>query len=76
VTDQQLLALLTGILARREPSLLAAFVGEDATLTSDQREEIRLVVADELLQFGLDDDQDHTSYGRLLEDLIDLLGRL
>lgn len=43
-------------------------------LTGDEREALRGVVLDELLDNGLDPDDEPTAWGQKLEDLIDWLG--
>jgi hypothetical protein len=45
-------------------------------LDDGTREKLRLAVADELLDNGLDEAGGHTDYGLELEDVIDLLGHL
>jgi hypothetical protein len=67
---------LTTILERRAPALvLRLSQARGARLDEDTREEIRLVIADERLEFGLDDREEHNDNGRQLEDVIDYIGR-
>jgi hypothetical protein len=69
--------LLEAIVERHRPDLrvrveqLGVVAADDATI-----QELQLVVADELLDAGLDANGEHNAYGRQLEDLIDALSRL
>jgi hypothetical protein len=63
------------IVARRRPELvwLADQLGT-YSLTSDEREDLRGVIAEELLEVGLDEQDQPTPKGLALERLIDLIG--
>ena len=67
-------ALLRDIIERRRPSLanVVASLGQ-VPLSEDQREELRLALADELTERGLQLDGEPSSYGLSVDDLI---GRL
>lgn len=60
--------------ARRPELLLLVHVLKTAGLTQEQRESLRGVIADELSEAGLGDNDEPNSYGLVLEDLIDWLG--
>jgi hypothetical protein len=49
---------------------------QSAVLTNDQREELRQILTDELMETGLGDDDEPNERGLLLEELIDKLGHL
>lgn len=70
-------ALLSEVLWKREPSLVGVVASlQDIQLTADQREELRQVVTDELMETGLRHDDEPNERGLLLEELIDRLGHL
>jgi hypothetical protein len=54
--------------------IVASF--QSAELTNDQREELRQILTDELMETGLGDDDEPNERGLLLEELIDKLGHL
>jgi hypothetical protein len=73
----KLSALLSEVLWKRDPSLVGVVASlQDIQLTADQREELRQMVTDELMETGLRDDDEPNERGLLLEDLIDRLGHL
>lgn len=62
------------IVKRRNSELLSfPFFSTRFGLTEDQREEIREVLADELVEYGLKKDSEPNEYGLFVENLIDLL---
>ncbi len=70
-------ALLREVLLRRSPSL--AYLVDSLSvvpLTLEQREEMRLTLADEMLDVGLEENGEPNKLGRNLDDLIGLLGKL
>jgi hypothetical protein len=70
------LQLLRHIVASRRPDLLETTEAIGSRRLSTQtREELRGVVADELCDKGLDENDAPTKYGMALEALIDSLGR-
>jgi len=75
--EAELMGLLRGIATRRGPALVH-LLEQDLMIGLDEESKVRLqlLVADELLEAGLDASQEHTSYGRLLEEIIDMIGRL
>jgi hypothetical protein len=67
--------LLREIISRGSPSsvtLVDALL--ERRLTDDERDELRQVVADELVSEGLRDDDEPNEYGHRLERFIDALG--
>jgi len=65
------------IVKRRNPEMLSfPFFSTRFGLTEDQREEIREVLADELVEYGLKKNSEPTEYGLLIENLIDLLDQV
>lgn len=66
--------LLESVVQRRSPELqpLLSFLGQ-RRLTRSEREGLRGALADELVATGLDDEDEPTTYGLELDDLI---GRL
>jgi hypothetical protein len=66
--------LLREVVSRRSPeSLSVVDVLAQRRLTHDEREELRQIVADELVEHGLRDDEPN-EYGHRMERLIDALG--
>ena len=65
--------LLREVLDRRAPRLLP-IVERDGPISSDERERLRSIIADELVEHGLDGNDEHNEYGRALEDVIDFIG--
>ncbi|HEX6903868.1 MAG TPA: hypothetical protein VF789_29425 [Thermoanaerobaculia bacterium] len=67
--------LLRAVISRREPRLLKIVETlEKAPLTDEQREMLREVLADELCESGLRDDDEPNELGTRLDDLIGRLG--
>lgn len=68
LNERQLLARVVG---SREPALVAFVqkLGQEP-LKEEEREELRSVLADELCDRGLDDDDEPTVYGKALDDII------
>jgi hypothetical protein len=67
--------LLRDVVSRRSPAsvrLLDALA--ERRLTDDEREELRHIVADDLLERGLGVDDEPNEYGYRMERLIDALG--
>jgi hypothetical protein len=75
--DRRTLVVLREIVEKHRPELLAlvASIGTEP-LTEDSRDTLRIVVADELVDTGLDERHEHNQRGRMLEDLIDWLGHV
>jgi hypothetical protein len=63
--------LLERVIRSREPSLVPLLdrLGR-LSLTEEEREDLRSVLADELCERGLDEEDEPTSYGRALDDVI------
>lgn len=75
VNDRRI-ELMRTILSRRRPELLALLEAlSSRSLTDEDREVLRAVIADELVEYGLDSKDEPTPHGLFLEDLIDWLGR-
>jgi hypothetical protein len=73
----KLSALLSEVLWKRDPSMIGIVASfQSAELTNDQREELRQILTDELMETGLGDDDEPNERGLLLEELIDKLGHL
>jgi hypothetical protein len=72
----KLSALLSEVLWKRDPSMIGIVAFQSAVLTNDQREELRQILTDELIDTGLGDDDEPNERGLLLEELIDKLGHL
>jgi hypothetical protein len=73
----KLSALLSEVLWKRDPSMIGIVASfQSAELTNDQREELRQILTDELMDTGLGDDDEPNERGLLLEELIDKLGHL
>jgi hypothetical protein len=73
----KLSALLSEVLWKRDPSMIGIVASfQSAVLTNDQREELRQILTDELMDTGLGDDDEPNERGLLLEELIDKLGHL
>jgi hypothetical protein len=73
--DDRAKALLLEIVQRRDLSALF-LIDRLGSLSDDERETLRSVVADELVETGLGPDDEPNARGKVLEDLIDRLGRL
>jgi hypothetical protein len=68
-------ARLAQIVERGEPPAMSLLpLLEQRQLTEDERERLRGIVADELVERGLDDEDEPNTYGLELERLIDALG--
>ena len=67
--------LLRDVISRRSPKLLPLLdtVAQGA-LTNEEREELRGVVLDELVEHGLGEDDEPNEHGHTMERLIDALG--
>jgi hypothetical protein len=66
---------LAQIVERREPPAMSVLpLLEKRQLTEDERELLRGLVADELVERGLDEKDQPNAYGLELERLIDALG--
>jgi hypothetical protein len=76
LTDESLVRLISEVVLAREPAQLDV-VGQLRTrrLTEDEREAIREILADELLENGLGPDDEPNERGSLIETAIDWLGR-
>lgn len=63
--------LLERVIRSRKPSLAPRLdrLGH-SSLTEEEREDLRSVLADELCERGLDEEDEPTSYGRALDDVI------
>ena len=75
VTDKVITALIQDILRVRAPDklgLITRLPGQP--LSEDEREAVREVLADELLEEGLGPDEEPNERGRLVESAIDWLG--
>ena len=68
--------LLRTIVIERDPSLLGLvdILGEKP-ITDEQRETLRHLLMDEILEHGLRSDYEHNRYGIEIEDIIDRLER-
>lgn len=73
--NKRSIRLIRGIVAERRPDLvkLVDALPVDG-LSDDLREVLRGIIADELVDKGLSEDDEPTPYGLVLEDLIDWLG--
>ena len=67
-------ALLTGILARRDPDLLTVLDADEAART--EVEKVTTVLGAELAEYGFGSNSEPTAYGLLIEDLIDEVNRI
>lgn len=67
--------LLRQVIGRRDPAL-AAILESGRSLSDHERELLRSIIADELVERGLDERDEHTRYGQALEDVIDHIGHL
>jgi hypothetical protein len=76
-SDRDMLALLRRIIERRKPGLspLLNEIGRHR-VSDDEREMLRGVVADELVEAGLRPNDEPTAYGLALEAVIDWLGHV
>lgn len=73
-SDQQ--SILEG-LSSADPSLRPIISGIGVrSLTYEEREKLREALLDELLETGLQDDDEPSNRGHLIEGLIDLVGRI
>lgn len=68
---------LRQVVEKREPELLplVGLLGV-VPLTTEQREQLRDIISDELCETGLQEDSEPNRRGSQLEDLIDMLGHL
>jgi len=74
--DQRAKVLLREIVSRRAPSAMREVDQLGVTkLSDDGREALREIVADELVECGLDVGDEPNQRGRELESVIDWLGR-
>jgi len=74
-TNDDVVRLIREVLAVRAPEKLARlFMQPHVPLGDDERDELRGVLADELIATGLDSDDEHSARGHLIEDAIDWLG--
>ena len=72
--DEAQLRLLREVVEKRDvASLKMVDVIGQRLLTSQEREDLRHLVADELIDTGLEPNDEHNERGRRLEDLIDWL---
>lgn len=69
------LELIRTLVWRRKASLMRLVhqIGH-RQLSTDEREEIRGVLSDEMLEVGLETDDEPNEYGKRLDDLIGVLG--
>ncbi len=75
VTEKVLTNLIENVLASRAPDKLPLLASiQSRMLAEDDREAIREVLADELLESGLGPDSEPNERGRLIEAAIDWLG--
>jgi hypothetical protein len=75
--SQEMRKLLGEIVCSRRPDLLGLLdLSTDTKLTEEQREDLRLAVADELLETGLQENDEPNKRGLLLDELISRLGHL
>jgi len=74
----ELESLLMSILRRRQPALARELEERRSVggLDESLRERSRLVIADELIDYGLDAGEEHNAYGLKLSQIIDYLGHL
>jgi hypothetical protein len=76
-TEPWQLRLLHSIVARRKGELLPLLAAlRDRTMVGEEREALRGVVLEELLERGLQAGDEPTAYGLKLEDVIDWLGHV
>ena len=75
VNNEVLIQLIRDVLTARTPDKLNYLRVEGIwSLQSEQREEIREVLADEFIEYGLGEDGEPNNRGRLIEAAIDWLG--
>jgi hypothetical protein len=75
--DDQRFSLLREVVRRHGPESLALVETiRSRLLTSEERETLRLLVSEEFVRTGLDEDDEPNERGLLLEDLIDWLGHV
>lgn len=75
--SQEMKKLLKEIVLNRRPDLVGLLdLPQDTKLTEEQREELRLAVADELLETRLKENDEPNQRGLVLDDLIARLGHL
>jgi hypothetical protein len=67
-------AVVTGLLARRQPTLLPIL--ELPAPTRDDASSLLAVIGDELSTFGFDQRSEPTAYGLLLETIIDEINKI
>lgn len=73
----KLSALLSEVVWKRNPSMIGIVASfQNIGLTDDQREELRQILTDELIETGLHENDEPNERGLLLEELIDKLGHL
>ena len=72
--SQPELRLLKEILWRWNPTLVALL--DQASVSTDEREELRGALAEELVSRGLESDSEPNRYGLQIEDLIDKIGSI
>jgi hypothetical protein len=76
-TDRHRLAFLYRLVEKRRPELVPRLAElERHTLSADEREVLRELVADELTEVGLRDNDEPTGYGLVLESIINWLGKI
>lgn len=76
LTDNRAIELISKIAKRRAPGLVGLLPdGGPLKLSEAQREDLRGLLAEELLDIGLTDADEPSQYGLLIESLIDWLGR-
>jgi len=75
LTNDRAIQLLREIVERRAPALLSFLHDRGRVqLSAEHREELRGVLAEELIEMGLGRDDEPTPYGQVVESLIDWLG--
>ncbi|HZG41493.1 MAG TPA: hypothetical protein VEY93_00940 [Longimicrobium sp.] len=76
LTDNRAIELISEIAKRRDPALVGLLPeGGQLKLSETQREDLRGLLAEELLDIGLTDADEPSQYGLVIESLIDWLGR-
>jgi hypothetical protein len=75
VSDAAMMRLIEGIVRARAPTdLRVATALQDRHLSDEQRETLRELLSDELVETGLGPDDEPNERGRLIEAAIDWLG--
>ncbi len=70
------LEIVTEVMNRRAPALCALLTSMfPSHLSTEERDAVRGILADELSEFGLRPDDEPTRYGVELEDVSDWIGR-